>query len=276
MPRSHSRRRSARRSGLAERHSDSGLARFGCGAITAAAACIALVVVAMADLGLPWQQRAVPPVPPAVRRLLAQPAPDAVAAAFTNARSHKDRLRWIRNPDRLEPVLRRFYQTGAGSTEEFLRYSPLPASLRGDAALAQFDAIMRNGEHRLLFVVDTPEGPRVDFETYARHCDTTWEDLLAGRVLESGAMRVLLKPDNFFNRQFPDDGRWFSIAAESPDLQDMLHLYAPVTLPRVPTFARQSAGHPLRATVRLASRNGSHFHREFQITELVAEDWVVP
>lgn len=234
-----------------------------------------LVVVALAELGIhPWENRNADPMRSAPANPPAQP-PNKVADAFAAATNLKERLKWVRDPERMEPIVHRFYQTGAGDTEDFLRYSPLPASQRGDNALAQFDALMKDGGHRLIFVVDTTEGPKVDFETYSRHCDTAWEDLFAGRVIESGAMRVLLKPDTFFNHQFPDDGTWFSIAGESPDLPDMLHLYAPVTLPRVRTFLEKAQKQAIRATVRLASRNDSHFYREFEITELIAEDWVV-
>jgi hypothetical protein len=238
---------------------------------------MAFIIAAVAELGVnPWQRRVSVTRQTGISAAHNAPDPAAVADAFAEATTLKERMKWVRKPDLTETLVRRFWQAGPGAGEKLVCCKPLPGRACGNCAIIQREALMENGERRLVFVVHTPSGPRVDFETYARHCETPWPNVFDARFERSGMMRVFVRPDTFFNREFPDNGEWFCIAATSPDIDGTIYLYAPIIHSRVRAFVESAAERPRRATVRIASRNGSHVFRQFELTELAAEDWVLP
>ena len=96
------------------------------------------------------------------------PPPIQVARLFTRAQSHEARLKWISDPDADGWWMERFFADGAGATERVVDLKPLDVVNNEAVAYVRFAVSMADGGKRLLCVITTTEGAKVDFRSYAR------------------------------------------------------------------------------------------------------------
>jgi hypothetical protein len=123
---------------------------------------------------------------------------------------------------------------------------------------------------------------RVDFEAFARMVRPPWEKLLAadgGR----GVVRAILARDSYFNGPFKDDATWLCYGMASPDTNEILLGYCRKDSPQARALAvifLQDEGAVniysklKRATLELKRPEGAEA-RQFEITRVLAEDWVL-
>ena len=136
---------------------------------------------------------------------------------------------------------------------------------------------------RLAFLTPDDRGMwKVDYAAFARASKPPWKDLLEGRV-DRAQVRVSMAPDAYFNGPFEDDTQWLCFGMASPESnallpegESLLHGYCRAGTAQAKAMAQILAGgtRPLRATLEIA-RVANAESRQFQITRVVAEDWVV-
>lgn len=149
-------------------------------------------------------------------------SPMLVARNFTNNPEPAERLKWARNPQEI-----------AGRISEYPEQaqSEIPTSIEKlslitvkDLTYQSFVASFENGEQRFLCVVGTDEGPRVDWDTYARHGSASWDEILEGKVSEA-SVRIMPALSDYYNGQFTDREKWQAFALDSPDLEVPVYGY---------------------------------------------------
>lgn len=203
------------------------------------------------------------------------PVPQEVAENFTKAATHAERLRWVRHPDEVGPMMERFFREGPGASEKILETIPIGARGSGDMLHENYHVVIENGPPRLISVSVDPQGAKVDFKAYARHGSESWERLLSGEVASAEEMRVLLTPGGFYMHRFTDEARWLHFEARSPDLVEPMDFYVDRSSKAAIELGRIE-GTPLQVTVSLrAVEDGANF-RQFEITALKADGWADP
>lgn len=202
------------------------------------------------------------------------PPPIEVAQLFTQARTHEERLKWISDPDRDGYWMERFYTEGPGATERVVDLNPMGAASNEAAAFMRFHVIMADGGGRLLCVIVTTEGAKVDFRSYARFGTENWEDLLAGRIKIAEEVRVFIEPSSFYLRNYADDQAWSSYIATTPDTEMPLYFYAPRGSVVDQALAKLNTGSRSRVTLAIRSKGDDFQHRQFEITECITYGWV--
>lgn len=210
-----------------------------------------------------------------VRGVWRGPIPAEVAEKFTTATTHEERLRWVRNPGEVGPLMEKFFRDGPGASEKVAQTVLANSNSNGDILFENFQVLLEDGGARLLSVTVDPEGAKVDFKAYARHGSESWEDLLSGAVESAGEMRVMLKPGGFYMHRFPDESRWLHFEASTPDLPELMDFY----VERGSEAARQLsavAGGTFPATVSLRADGDSAQQRQFEITSLISLGWAEP
>lgn len=129
---------------------------------------------------------------------------------------------------------------------------------------------------RLAFLTPDSAGNwKLDFDAYARTAIPSWQDLEKGA--EQAIVRIFLAPDSYFNGPFSDDKQWNCYAIASADSEDLLRGYCKVGSAQATALQRLfSEGRTLsRATVEIRRVAGGD-PRQFEITQLLAPDWVLP
>jgi hypothetical protein len=201
--------------------------------------------------------------------------PIEAAEGFTRATTVEERLIWVRDPARVEPLMRAFFSGGPGARETVAALVPEGAVQRGDLHYERFRADLGGGRSRLACVVLTEDGGKVDFESYARHGSVPWDDLLGGRVAAADEVRLFVDGGDYYNFDFSDDGQWRSFVARTPDLGEDLHVYARRGSPVEATLNELTASGPAPVTLAVRSVDRSHERRLFEVTRVLAPAWVV-
>ena len=204
------------------------------------------------------------------------PVPSEVAENFTSATTHAQRLRWVRQAEKVGAAMEAFFRDGAGAAEKVTATRcHWPTGESGDTVYEILQVEMESGEARLLCVSVDPDGAKVDFEAYARHGSEAWEDLLSGAVTSAEEMRVVLRPGGFYLHRFTDESKWAHFKASTPDLADPLDFY----VERDSEAARElerAGGTLSHATLSIRAVEDSAKFRQFEITAVKATGWVVP
>ena len=136
---------------------------------------------------------------------------------------------------------------------------------------------------RLAFLTPDEEGVwKVDFDAYARTSRPPWKDLLEGRA-DVAQVRVFVAKDTYYNGPFKDESRWICFGIGSPESsallpngQDLLCGYCRVDSPQAKAmeriFSDDEKTHRLTVEIR---RTAGAESRQFEITRVLAEDWVL-
>ena len=71
----------------------------------------------------------------------------------------------------------------------------------------------------------TPEGLKIDWESWAGWSEMPWEEFLSSRPVSGKLFRVWLSPVDYYNFAFSDDLKWQSYLFESPDGEHSVYGY---------------------------------------------------
>ncbi|MES2922429.1 MAG: hypothetical protein V4819_12830 [Verrucomicrobiota bacterium] len=130
---------------------------------------------------------------------------------------------------------------------------------------------------RLAFLTpDTAGNWKLDFDAFARTVTPSWQDLLE-KGADQALVRVMVCPDVYYNGPFGDDKQWVCYGMASVDSETLMRGYCRVGSDVSDAMGRLFLdGRKLsRATLEIRRVEGGE-RLQFEITKVVAEDWVVP
>lgn len=128
---------------------------------------------------------------------------------------------------------------------------------------------------RIVVMTSDPAGKwRIDYDAFARMVTPSWNDLLKKQTA-TATVRVYVKPDNYYNGPFNDEKLWVCYSTCSPDTEETLKVYCKIGSPQTAAMASMcSKGDKvIRATLLIRRVEGTEA-RQFEISKVLAEDWV--
>jgi hypothetical protein len=144
----------------------------------------------------------------------------------------------------------------------------------------------KNALTRMAFLTPDDQGIwRLDFESFARKCEPSWETFVSGEANE-GVVRVWLSEDNYYNGQFLNDSEWICYSLGRVDSDINLYGYCRRNTPQKIAMDRiisrlQMAGKntksQCRATLAISrSQEAKGMQkRQFEIVRVLAEEWLL-
>ncbi len=117
---------------------------------------------------------------------------------------------------------------------------------------------------------------KLDFPAYARLVEPSWDKLLAGDE-PSAVVRVSVAQDRYFNGPFQNEREWAAYGMVSPDMEELLVGYCKRSSEQFQALERMWStddASVLRTTLEIRRVEGAD-RRQFQITRVLAEDWVM-
>lgn len=200
--------------------------------------------------------------------------PREIAEAFLAAGDPRERLQWVRNPEAVAGRMDSYPEEALSHPVDKL--VPMGQASTRDLRFARFNARFPGNRHRLLCVIPTGEGPKVDWDAYARYGSADWESILGGAAREA-EVRVFLKSEEYYNYAFRDDSVWQGYKLTTPDSGELIHAYVRRDSTRGRLLAAalpKNRVKPQRMTLTISSLEGSHQHRQFEIVRVHAVGWV--
>lgn len=134
-----------------------------------------------------------------------------------------------------------------------------------------------NRRRRLALLTPDANGVwKLDFPAYARQVEPSWDKLLAGDE-PSAVVRVSVAQDRYFNGPFQNEREWAAYGMVSPDMDELLVGYCKRSSDQFQALQRMWStddSSVLRATLEIRRVEGAD-RRQFEITRVLAEDWVM-
>ena len=140
----------------------------------------------------------------------------SVAQNFISARTADEARPFLRPSANLERSLASWHLAGGRFPIGWTIHSVSPTDSPSVLNLWSVGATDAAAIRRYLDVVETPAGPRIDFESFAGSGDMTWREFMTSRPSTPTLLRLRLLQDDFYNRTFIDRTRWACLRIYDP------------------------------------------------------------
>jgi hypothetical protein len=117
---------------------------------------------------------------------------------------------------------------------------------------------------------------KMDFAAFARWVKPSW-DIMLDQKAEAGLVRVYVAKDNYYNGPFKDDRKWVAYKMASPDMDEVFVGYCLAGSAQHRALDLMWARGEIavtRATLEIRRAGGAD-RWQFEITRVLAEDWVM-
>ncbi len=199
--------------------------------------------------------------------------PLTVAKNFAFTSDLEERLKWVRHPEEVSKRLSQY----PPDAREAIAHQIIPQKniTANNTQYSTFLAKLPDGGQRFLCVIGTPDGPRVDWDAYARYGTASWIEILEGKVTEA-TVRIFPQPSDHYIRNFQDREKWLAFALASPDLDIPIYGYVDKTSAFFAEVNAKISMGSLRATVDVKISPDDAQHRQVEIVGIRTLGWVEP
>ena len=247
----------------------------------------------VAGLGATWFAKSLlvgkaPPRPPAVVAPAADPNPavqvlsdieykevtDAMTR-FLEAPTPEALRPVLRDPDRVWPLVQAYHENTPWRAYT-IRTLPSRAEVRMNGDLRAGTVEVDDYQRFIVAVQRVGNEIKVDWETFTGQGEMSWDDLLLKRPTTPVLMRVLVKSDDYFNRDFPDATKHACYQLESHrDTHRVFGYVERGSKVHALLSSRARTTQRVPVVVRLRFPEGAKSDDQLEIVELVADGWLL-
>lgn len=198
---------------------------------------------------------------------------ESLARRFLNATTVDEILTTVRNPQVTETRMREFYPGGKIKASGMSKFNS-GSGLVTRGKLYSFPVVTRDQEERSLAFIETPEGLRIDWESWVGWSDIPWKEFLSTKPTASHVFRVTLDSVDYYNFEYSDDTKWQCYRLESPDKEHAVYGYVERGS-ALDVKLRPNAGEStVPMTLALKYPPDPKSDSQVEIERLVSEGWV--
>ena len=181
----------------------------------------------------------------------------------------------LREPDRVAPLIKRFYNSENP-------WIPLPLARRPDLSdlkvhrnFVAFQLPLTNFGTQAIALEQTPDGFRIDWESFVGYSDLSWADLRRTRPRQPVLLRAVVKPSDYFNMDFPSAGTHRCYQVSDIHSDHVLYGYVPVGSDVEVQIQKILLTAPeVHAVLRVRYPEKSTSDRQLEITEVLEKGWI--
>jgi hypothetical protein len=199
---------------------------------------------------------------------------EPLARKFLEAKSINELLPLVRNPLVAEGRMKTAYPDGNVTPVGLSQFNPNQEIGRNRSHYST-KVVDKEFNTRDMFFFPTPEGLKIDWESWVAWSDVPWEKFLADKPQKAETFRVVLSKVDYYNADFKDEEKWRSYQLLSPDGGKTIYGYVPRDSEldgrlRPPPDV-ESASPTLKLRFPADSRAGN----QVLIEEKVSDSWVI-
>jgi len=200
---------------------------------------------------------------------------EARVQAYLAADSIPELLKHVREPERVEPLMKKWYAKHplkAVGFEKFYAFRPVTLERR---PFWTINAKTADGPRSLLVEQTGDDDGRIDWETDVCYQPTDWESFVTGRPEGKFDFRVRAKRDLFYAHEFADDKRYRCLRLTTRGSDEYLFGYV-LRGSEAERLIFQAAGRfrkPVSVILRLGFLPGSRSERSVMIYEVTSKHW---
>ncbi|YCM46141.1 hypothetical protein V2O64_08930 [Verrucomicrobiaceae bacterium 227] len=208
-------------------------------------------------------------------------AMETIVTQFFASESVEELSKYVRDVDRVLPFMKDYYQRNplkAFKYKETLEYHVV--SLENFPFMA-LNVELENGDTKPLLVEDSPEGLKIDWESFVCYQPVDIEEFIKERVVEPVDLRVYVQRDQFYAYDFADESRYssYQLTFRGSDLDLFGYVERGTKLEEefrklFPPGSSTSVRNPL--ILRVSFLPGTRASRSVKIHELRSKLWSYP
>jgi hypothetical protein len=149
---------------------------------------------------------------------------EPLAKKFLEATAVDEVLAIVRNPGVAEARMREYYPDGKIEPAGLSKFNS-GSGIITKGKLVSVPVITRDHGEKALGFVETPEGLKIDWESWVGWSELPWEKFLSTKPTTGQVFRVILSPVDYYNFGFSDDFKWQSYRLESPGKENGIYGY---------------------------------------------------
>lgn len=143
---------------------------------------------------------------------------------FLAATTVEEILPIVRDPAVAEARIRKAHPDGKIAAPGISQFNAGQGML-ATGGLYSIPVLTRDQEAKSLAFVQTPEGLKIDWESWVGWSEISWGEFRTTKPVVGQAFRVILSPVDYYNFDFTDDSKWKSYRLESPDKEHAIYGY---------------------------------------------------
>ncbi len=198
----------------------------------------------------------------------------AVIESFLDAPNYKERLKFVRSPKVVAPLMERYYKDHPDGAVEFRKprdgwkLAPYQNFLLGSVELADFSEIS--------IAVERMEDGRflVDWESFVGYCDVPWDQIKKKRSTEPFLIRARATGGDYFNFGYTDD-KWACIQLQDSDQEHTIYAYTELDGPQLKALTKvMSISGTTHVTMKVAYPEGGKADNQVHVMGGISRGWV--
>jgi hypothetical protein len=199
---------------------------------------------------------------------------------YFDATTADQKSRFIRHPERVTPLMRRYFSERPASAVRIKSINTLqPITLDNRGNFWMGSVILTDArKHSLIIEIDPSGKPLIDWETLVCYQPMTWDEFVtkrpAGTTLD---FRVYVEQDNFHSHEFSDSRQWASYRLTALDSEETLFGYASADSPQAKVLQQlieQNGGRRASLILRLQIPEGLKSRRGVVIEDVLSSRWL--
>ncbi len=198
---------------------------------------------------------------------------EPLAKKFLTARSVEELLPLVRNPEVAEARMRNFYPGGKVSAPGFSQFN----STGGVSVLGRLLSLYvttRDLDMKAIAFVDTPQGLKVDWESWVGWSEMSWETFIKTKPATGHVFRVTLSAVEYYNFAFTDETKWKSYRLMSADGEKSFYGYVEKDTLLDQKIHLDADTKSLALMLSLKYPEGATSDSQVEIERFVADGWV--
>lgn len=198
---------------------------------------------------------------------------EPLARQFLKATTVEELLPLVRNPATAEPRMRTHYPDGKVVAPGLSQFNSTDGALfRKNIAVIPIRTL--DYQDKNLAFVETPEGMKIDWESWVGWSDISWAKFLEAKPVSGHVFRVILSPVSYYNFDYADDAKWQSYRLLSPDRACSIYGYAEKLGAVNKQLGIDPADSEVLLTLSLKFPANAKSASQVEIERIVAEGWV--
>ncbi len=149
--------------------------------------------------------------------------------AYYAAETIEEKLKYVRYPDRVEPLMRDYYSRAELEPKEYRAINEFHILSLDNRPFIALSVKVGEDEMLPLLAEKTPDRLRFDWESAVAYQPMSIEEFIEKRPAEAMDFRVYVTQDNYFSYEFQDESQWLCYKLTERDGEQHLFGYLPIT-----------------------------------------------
>ena len=218
-----------------------------------------------------------PPEPPAAEPSVPAPetAAEAALKAFLAAPDRQSRAAFVLHPDRIREKMERYHDDSPDGPTPFLSLRPNAANQDPESGILVYHVTteaMPSGFP--VSLVTTPDGWKVDWETFVEFRDDHFEQFASGAGTDTGSFHLIVRNSHYFGDPFPGSDKLSAFRLDPPMPERNHYGFVPTGSDLHKRLAGATEwGVPCTPVLQLVRKQHEDGSFHLEITGFAALDW---